>query len=48
MKLIIEKELQEFKEFCKKRKIKDSFNNYIVWKDKYNDNCRRENKRESY
>lgn len=35
MNWITERELQEFKEFCKKQKIKDSFNNYILWKDKY-------------
>lgn len=35
MTWITESELQEFKEFCKKQKIKDSLNNYIVWKDKY-------------
>ena len=27
--------LSEFKEFCKKNKVKDSFVNFIVWKDNY-------------
>lgn len=35
MNWISERELQEFKEFCSKQKIKDSLANYIVWKDKY-------------
>ena len=35
MAVIGERELKEFKEFCKKHKIKDSLVNYIVWKDNY-------------
>lgn len=27
--------LNEFKEFCKKNKVKDTFANFIVWKDNY-------------
>ena len=30
--------LNEFKEFCKKNKVKDTFANFIVWKDKYRAN----------
>ncbi|MGG7057578.1 hypothetical protein ACQPUZ_04700 [Clostridium tertium] len=35
MACISKEEVNLFKEFCKIRKIKDNFVNYIAWKDRY-------------
>ena len=35
MSFITKQELENFKSFCKVKKIKETFENYIVWKDNY-------------
>ncbi len=35
MSFIDKEELNNFKSFCKAKGIKDSFVNYIVWKDRF-------------
>lgn len=39
MDFISKDELEYFKNFCKAKGIKDSFINYIVWKDRFKDDC---------